>query len=388
MSSVPGPRTNPTVKPLANSNQSNLRTWRISLGPIQTVVLVGLLTGLMACAFYLGFFSGQKVGIETALNNNLSSTMRLPIENEPGEAESGDSEFSDVYAKLNDVPGQNETDTIVVNHKGGRGAEKSAEMPELGSIQSTENAPVAEALKQVGSVAADLDAAKRLGTEKTVTKEAAAAQGAIPEVSKDVRVLGDPSNSAVGSTGSAASNATLGAMAREAGVSGRSQKQTASDASAKVASAEDASDKKTNQALNQGSASSLAGAVNDQTSVEVKKATVEEIAQARREVAKESLQESKAVVAQAPSAAEKPSLPRGWFAQIIAPRSQQEADSITSKLRSSGFSVVIENATVRGENYYRVLVGPEETRQQAERLISQLRREPYVKSDPFLRMVK
>ena len=102
MSIIPGPRTSPTVKPLASSNQRSLQSWRITLGPVQTVVLVGVITGCMACAFYLGFFSGQKVGIETALNNNLSSAMRLPIDSDVTSGGSGEDAMSDVYARLND----------------------------------------------------------------------------------------------------------------------------------------------------------------------------------------------------------------------------------------------------------------------------------------------
>ncbi|RIL04737.1 MAG: hypothetical protein DCC75_12335 [Proteobacteria bacterium] len=79
---------------------------------------------------------------------------------------------------------------------------------------------------------------------------------------------------------------------------------------------------------------------------------------------------------------------RGWYAQVAAPKSLSEAQKLTNSLRGSGFEVVIENASVRGVQYYRVLVGPETTKDRGDRLISQVKREPYIKGDPFLRVVK
>jgi hypothetical protein len=43
---------------------------------------------------------------------------------------------------------------------------------------------------------------------------------------------------------------------------------------------------------------------------------------------------------------------------------------------------------VRGEEYYRVLVGPEQNRVHADRLVGQLRSERYLAAPPFIRQVK
>jgi cell division protein FtsN len=50
--------------------------------------------------------------------------------------------------------------------------------------------------------------------------------------------------------------------------------------------------------------------------------------------------------------------------------------------------VVVEEADVRGELFYRVLVGPEENKVQADRLLQQLKSERYLTSVPFIRRVK
>jgi DedD protein len=79
------------------------------------------------------------------------------------------------------------------------------------------------------------------------------------------------------------------------------------------------------------------------------------------------------------------SLPKGWFAQVAAPKRLSEAEAMATKLKRSGFPVLIERANVRGEEYFRVVVGPESDRVQVDRLIAQVKREGY---SPFPRAVK
>jgi cell division septation protein DedD len=81
-------------------------------------------------------------------------------------------------------------------------------------------------------------------------------------------------------------------------------------------------------------------------------------------------------------------LPSGFFAQVAAPTKLADAQSVARKLRQSGFPVVVEEANVKGESYYRVLVGPEENKVQADRLLQQLKSERYLTSAPFVRRVK
>jgi cell division septation protein DedD len=80
-------------------------------------------------------------------------------------------------------------------------------------------------------------------------------------------------------------------------------------------------------------------------------------------------------------------LPPGYFAQVSAPKKLSEAEAVAKKLKRSGFPVVVESASVNGQNFYRVLVGPEENKVQAERLVGQLQSESFVASKPFIRKV-
>jgi cell division septation protein DedD len=80
-------------------------------------------------------------------------------------------------------------------------------------------------------------------------------------------------------------------------------------------------------------------------------------------------------------------LPPGYFAQVSAPKKLSEAEAVAKKLKRSGFPVVVESASVNGQSFYRVLVGPEENKLQAERLVGQLQSESFVASKPFIRKV-
>jgi cell division septation protein DedD len=81
-------------------------------------------------------------------------------------------------------------------------------------------------------------------------------------------------------------------------------------------------------------------------------------------------------------------LPPGYFAQVAAPKSLGEAEQTARQLKSSGFPVVIEVSSKRGQDFYRVLVGPEQNRVHAERLVGQLKSERYLVGAPFIRQAE
>ena len=79
----------------------------------------------------------------------------------------------------------------------------------------------------------------------------------------------------------------------------------------------------------------------------------------------------------------------GWYVQLAAHETPNEAESLLKLLKENGFlDAKIQTATVDGKKYYRVLVGPEETTLLAKRLRDQLKREPYVQFKPYLRRVQ
>ena len=81
-------------------------------------------------------------------------------------------------------------------------------------------------------------------------------------------------------------------------------------------------------------------------------------------------------------------IPRGYYVQIASTPNQMDANILSRKVRESGFKAVIEETIVGGSKYYRVLAGPEDTREHANRMAQQISREPYINSQPFVRDVK
>jgi cell division septation protein DedD len=81
-------------------------------------------------------------------------------------------------------------------------------------------------------------------------------------------------------------------------------------------------------------------------------------------------------------------LPKGYFAQVAAPKTKGEAEELARKLRKSGFPVVLEDNSTGRSPFYRVMVGPEDNKVQADRMLGQLKREKYLDGKIFVRQVK
>jgi cell division septation protein DedD len=78
------------------------------------------------------------------------------------------------------------------------------------------------------------------------------------------------------------------------------------------------------------------------------------------------------------------SLRSGWYVQLAAFESATEAKELHSLLRQNGFrDSYIQEALVKKRQYFRVLVGPEENSVLAKRLKEQLLREPYLMREPY-----
>lgn len=319
MAVMPGPRTRPTVKPLATMNKRNLQQWELRLGVVQLVILLGIITGSMACAFYIGFSSGRSVGFEAALDKSLANAARIPIASEGVRPEES---TTDVYAKL--------SHTTPLDSENHDAAGKDVDVP-LGSIKTAETAPAGQ---DFAPPTENKNAQTNTMSEGDSIFGSASAKNAEPKAK------------------------TLGSLLEEKSAEPVAKKEPVAKVElpppAPIAKAK------------------LHEDVKPQPKV---------AAPIEKPVAKVAPKEK-------PSSLVRDVIPPGWFAQIAAPRKMQDANSLAGRLKSSGFAVMIEVARVRGEEYYRVLVGPEQNRAQAERLVGQLKRESYLQGDPFLRVVK
>lgn len=398
-------RTNPTIKPLTTSNMKQLRSFEVSMGFWQFITFSIVIVGALSVAFYLGFFSGQKVGLETALASTVNSSLKLPFEDHPQGAQDDIDRSNEVYAKLGQLKAPLEsrpTPKLSKEPMEGLSADNFEDFPlepkaSLGQKELSDKAKKGNEPKAI-----------QRNNEKAVGKEELAEE----DVDTIVRVLGEKNFAA--NPGKENVNhdreerlspqiESLGALRQ------KSETKTQATESARI-SAEVATSNRLATSLKGGTVGSL-----DKSKVDgsIKKLGTQE---ANRNVAvagsEQSIASSIAKGNSNPAETEKAkSVPQpvpqsaslvgaqsggslysspspGWYAQVAAPRKREDAEKIAKQLKGSKFQVIIENAQVRGQEYFRVLVGPETNRELADKSLDSLKRQSYLQADPFVRLVK
>ncbi len=317
--------------------------WEVRLSSLHAVVLVGLITGSMVAAFYLGFLSGERTGFESGQEASMAHTARVPIPDREIDIVSSDatSRLSGIDgAVAEEVYDQLAAPPIVGGPKVGGAHGSEDELPALGRIESAPARHLAD----------------RIDEELAARSDPPLADSLPPAVGKSIGKKFE-------------SDATLGALdeprlAPHDSVAAVTVNPT-------IANSVELESKKISTPVVEPTI-----APKRKEIVEVKPTPKPAATQIALPVTKGRAADSGIIRA---------ILPKGWYAQVAAPRKISEAEALASKLKRSGFPVLIERANVRGAEYFRVVVGPETDRVQVERLMSQLKRERY---EPFPRAVK
>lgn len=323
------------------SRRGGSRGWEIRLGALQVVVWLGLSLGAIFGSYFIGFFSGRYVGFEAARTASGVEVPKLALTEEfPEKTQKG---WDNVYGKLGGAA------KVEVDEKPAHGEKPQASEPkvakaapatkEVDAPSAAGKEPAAEVKKDLLSDTEAIFNADVGGTESVVddspSKEISGKGG-------DVRVLGRE----IEAVDSASRSAEEPVKAK-------------SDES--ISASQEATPKKV-------------VAVEDepaQQPVKPKPATEAKL--------KEPTKEKVSVVKR---------LPKGYFAQVAAPKTRAEAEEISRKLRKSGFPVVVEDNSTGRSPFYRVMVGPEDNKVQADRMLGQLKREKYLDGKIFVRQVK
>ncbi len=339
-----------------NTRRSGTEKAEIRLGTLQVVVWLGLSLGCIFGAYGLGFVSGKSVGFESARASSATEVARLTV-TEPLPERAAERNPSGIYDRLN-APAvlEQEPSAAKAEPKSGSKAkpvlDSTAEkVRQIQEQQQREEGGEGAAADSSGSSLAQLE--EMLGS----------ADGAAtaPTEAKNVRMLGSDTgaDSASGKGEQSAdkstsgSSKTVGSLLDErlgAATQGDAQGAYEEQGSGKVIGAVAAAPKVV---------------ATDPKVADVK---AKEVAPASRIPITKKLQ-------------------KGYYAQVQAPESADEAEQVARKLRDSGFPVAIEAAAKNGQTYYRVMVGPEQKKLQAERLVGQLKGEKYIKGTPFIRSV-
>ncbi len=416
--------------------------WELRLGAAHAVTWIGLALGVTVGAYFIGFFSGRYVGYDTARSATVSEVAKLTIQDDLFDRQ-GESGSSDIYSRL-DGNAVTEASSLGTETKAGgksTGGSKKGENEEPSSATKFAEAMRADTAQKGNSASAKPEQKNREGAiaaaeidslfdESATSPEASvegnlqgasgesgqklavagvavsgvegagvaaeAEAGVLKSAQKGVRVLGGDDQSEVqGGVQGASSDlpapptqqdTSLGAILEERVAKARSAQNETLEGK-KVQDTTKGSEKAVPSSKESGTTTPAKMAkVDPPAKVEVRK----EEPKAPTEAAS-GAQTADSSSTQSPSASAgmvKQVLPPGYFAQVAAPKRLQEAQDVARRLKRSGFPVVIETAHVRGEDYYRVLVGPEDGKVQAERLVDQLKRESYLSGTAFLRRVK
>jgi cell division septation protein DedD len=294
----------------------------------------------MACAFYLGFFSGQRVGYENALVGSASTLARFALNTK--ELNSGDG-LADESMDGPSAPSKE-------REEGKRGARAQREQSALSLLNEVSAAPKVEKVEQEASA---------------VVNDGGAVESASAKVNESAKVV------AAESVQAKAEDEVIRVYGNE-----RPTKRTS-----------------ISELKNSVATQAKAAKPVEVIAPEVKTVKIQPPAQKPQVLA--SLQpEAKSLKAQPQQNRKVESVPvksilaAGWYAQIAAPRKMADAESLANRLRRNGFPVSIESASVKGEAYYRVIVGPEDNRKQAQVLVEQLRSERSVQGEPFIRNIR
>jgi cell division septation protein DedD len=314
---------------IGTNSESNTSGLKLSISI--SVVLIGLVIGSLVAAFVIGFNSGHTTGFEEATRASLASVPRFKIADSEQPQEVSEEFVSRVYDRLK---------------KNVESNEDSSNTPELGVISRVKTPKPERREPEKRQVEKQQPEQQQISVSKEKEKVVE------KTIEATTKVIDKPN--------------TLGGLFELGNV---------------------AVDKKDEPRL-------------DDVQDSIRTATIPTMEEQANQIVIEKQPKEEAKVATVPpvrqvsppaSTAKEPTTPlrAGWYVQVAAPKSIDEAKSLINQLRENGFGdSSIQSAEVRGELYYRVLVGPEENAVLAQRLLEQLAREPYIKFKPYLKRVQ
>jgi cell division septation protein DedD len=314
--------------------------WEVRLTLSQLIILIGVMTGCLAISFYLGFFSGKQVGAAGAMESSLATLPKVPITGEaaPGETtpDAAEEAVSDVYAKLK-ASGSNKENSLV-----------ELPMPAVEAIKEADSNVTAEGEKMLQE-SLEVVEPPVVGTPPAKKAAALSDPWSVEAPTAKKKTIDDVLDQS-------------GAEKREVAAPAETPAQLLTVAPTKVPEKPTLAPTAVPTPIKPTPTPTPKMTPTPKSTPVPTKTSGAAISQGIKE--------------------------KGWYAQVAAPKSKTEADALASKLRSNGFRVAIETAQVKGDQYYRILVGPEDNKDQATSLVGQLKRESYLAGEPFIRPIK
>ncbi len=355
-----------------------LKEYRMST--IQIFSLIGIVTGLMFGAFYIGAYFGKKVGFESAMTSNLKYLSKVPISTvDTGNDEVDENISRKVAKKLKAELGNKNSEKSELLALDDEEKNEKKEVEKI-NILNADKVPniLGKDERKLGDVYVedvDLDKNSKKDTDKKNEK-------------KEDTIIVDKEDSQM-------DDVSMGENVKEVKRKIEEQFDKKEEADKVNIKKDNKKDEKSNpikdskkniviptvgilkdeKGTNTELAKKQVNKINNEPTLVVKVMTPE-IPRLKEDNIK--LNVPSPAIEQARVSA------RGFYVQVQASSNYNEASSLVRKIKESGFKANIESANVRGQTYYRVLVGPEETRLYTERMIEQLKGESFITSTPFI----
>ncbi len=353
------PRSEPVTYPSSNMlREPEKNSWHMRLGLSQLVVLWSVLAGTMVMVFLFGIFAGREQGLKTALDEQKSPSVRVPI------------------ARVS-APGNIGVDSSVTNLAGGVVGEGAAKTGESGKGAAAANQDLAFDFSQSAptvtgnNVGTDLAAAD--GSRDSQAKTAKGNAPAIGFAGKPVMDSLELETERVGDK--------LGSVEKD---NDKALQPAAAQTVAKVdsdaARLSDAAKLIETAKLSEPVAPVSDKALKSETAA-AKGAVVE-----TKVVEKKKKEERSAEPSEKTQSVTQPV--RGkWYVQVAATETKGEAQNLVSKLRAAGHKVAQQEARVNGKTFTRVMVGPFSERNVAEASRKKVKALGGLASDPIVKKV-
>ncbi len=348
------------------------------MSTLQIFCLTGIVAGLMFCAFYLGAYFGKKVGFESAMDDNMKHLAKFPIAMVDTGKDDIDKDVSeDVFKQLKEEPQEESKEKLSALSQMIKDQASDKSDKEERNVLDTDKVPniLQKEEKKIGELVEDIQLIDKpkedVKEEKeeivlNVDGENVKEEPLKEDVSDIKKKIDEQFNQKEKEEKKKAEG--------EANEKIEELKKKNEQAEEKIKELEKKFEKKKE-------------VVKDIAIPTVKKEVIEpslpKLPQEKPRVVEPQLNKPKVNIPQNNVSAS--SIPRGFYAQVAAPSTYTDAANLVRKIKESGFKATIENATINGKPFYRVLVGPEETRLHTQRMIDQLRREPFITSAPFIR---
>ncbi len=335
----------------ASLERPAMARWEMRISMAQVIVLWLVLAGMMVMVFTFGYHAGREKGLRVALDENGQQTVRLPIATavkpKNSDVDNGNVLTSGELSSTGVEPGSDASDDAALMASGDAGTTPplaDAQLALSGKLETPEE--VSKPLKQEEE--GRIDFSKSQGLSEVASAAELSQKRKLAELEDSM----------------SAEEKMRAAKRKE------EERRAAQEAklAAKKAKAE------------------RIAALKEK----LRAAKLEKIKQEKQKKALAAERAAKAaIVKNEPRAASgNPALKPGWFAQAAATRSENDALSIVRRFKIAGFNSSLERATVRGKQYYRVLVGPYGSRDAASAAREGIKSTGITNGEPFVKRVQ